>query len=136
MAGLGQVAPALPVRDIAAAVAYYEERFGFACPHRDDGFAVLTRDAARIHLWTKPCAGTRAAAAQSEPGLVRDDTCEVGEAAQFETDEVDALYAELQGTGVLHRVSTDGVTTTDFGTREFATTDLDGNLIEFYRWVR
>jgi hypothetical protein len=29
---------------------------------------------------------------------------------------------------------TGGVSTTDFGTREFATLDRDGNLIRFFRW--
>ena len=28
----------------------------------------------------------------------------------------------------------DGVGTTDFGTREFATLDLDGNLLSVFRW--
>jgi hypothetical protein len=28
----------------------------------------------------------------------------------------------------------DGVEDTEFGTREFATLDLDGNLITFFRW--
>jgi hypothetical protein len=37
---------------------------------------------------------------------------------------------------VLHPVSRNGVTETDFGTREFATLDADGNLIEFFRWAR
>jgi hypothetical protein len=37
---------------------------------------------------------------------------------------------------VLHDVSLDGVGTTDFGTREFATVDLDGNLLTFFRWER
>jgi hypothetical protein len=31
-------------------------------------------------------------------------------------------------------VSLEGVDTTDFGTREFATLDRDGNLLSFYRW--
>jgi hypothetical protein len=35
---------------------------------------------------------------------------------------------------VLHKVSRGGVTETDFGTREFACLDLDGNLIEFFRF--
>ena len=35
---------------------------------------------------------------------------------------------------MLHRASVDGVDDTDFGTREFATVDLDGNLITFFRW--
>jgi hypothetical protein len=29
---------------------------------------------------------------------------------------------------------TDGVKTTDFGTREIDTLDRDGNLITFFRW--
>jgi hypothetical protein len=32
-------------------------------------------------------------------------------------------------------VSRGGVDETDFGTREFATLDRDGNLLTFYRWV-
>ena len=35
---------------------------------------------------------------------------------------------------MLHHVSRGGVTATDFGTREFATLDQDGNLISFFRW--
>ncbi len=36
---------------------------------------------------------------------------------------------------MLHPVSKDGVSNTDFGTREFATLDSDGNLLTFYTWV-
>ena len=50
--------------------------------------------------------------------------------------ERNGLYAELAMTDVLQSVSRDGVTETDFGTPEFATLDADGNLIEFFRWVR
>ena len=35
---------------------------------------------------------------------------------------------------VLHPTSRGGVAATDFGTREFATLDLDGNLLSFFRW--
>ena len=35
---------------------------------------------------------------------------------------------------VLHPTSRDGVATTDFGTREFTTLDLDGNLLSFFRF--
>ena len=54
--------------------------------------------------------------------------------ARIEVADVDALFAELRDAGVLHPTSRDGVTTTDFGTREFATLDLDGNLLSFFRW--
>jgi hypothetical protein len=55
-------------------------------------------------------------------------------AARIEVSDVDALFAELQSAGVLHDVSRPGVTATDFGTREFATLDSDGNLLTFFRW--
>jgi hypothetical protein len=46
-----------------------------------------------------------------------------------------ALYraSELQRSDVLHPVPRNRVDTTDFGTREFATLDLDGNLLTFHR---
>jgi hypothetical protein len=37
---------------------------------------------------------------------------------------------------VMHPVSRNGVTETDFGTHEFASLDADGNLIKFFRWAR
>jgi hypothetical protein len=53
---------------------------------------------------------------------------------RIEVADVDALFEELQSAGVLHDVSRGGVTATDFGTREFATLDGDGNLLTFFRW--
>jgi len=42
--------PALPVRDVGAAVAHYRDRFGFEAPHEAADFAVLVRDDAVLHL--------------------------------------------------------------------------------------
>lgn len=138
MAGLGRTIPALPVRDVTKAVDDYRDRFGFTALHVDEGFAVMERDEARVHLWQ----------AGDESWPARDDLRErpidsgaesflAGTAScRIETEDVDGLYAELAAAGVLHSVSRDGVTETDFGTREFATVDDDGNLIEFFRWVR
>jgi uncharacterized glyoxalase superfamily protein PhnB len=138
MAGLGRTIPALPVRDVTNAVEHYRDRFGFTALHVDEGFAVLERDEARVHLWQ----------AGDESWSARDDLRErpidsgaesflAGTAScRIETEDVDGLYAELAAAGVLHSVSGDGVSETDFGTREFATVDEDGNLIEFFRWVR
>jgi hypothetical protein len=53
---------------------------------------------------------------------------------RIEVADVDALFGELQEKGVLHQVSRGGVDATDFGTREFATVDLDGNLLTFFHW--
>jgi catechol 2,3-dioxygenase-like lactoylglutathione lyase family enzyme len=136
-AGLGRTIPALPVRDVGAAVASYRERFGFEAPHVAADFAVLTRDDAVIHLW----------AAQDDEWHVREDLADrpicsgaesflAGTAScRIEVADVDALFGELQREGVLHG-SASGVTATDFGSREFHTVDLDGNLITFFRWER
>ena len=48
---LGRTIPALPVREAAAAVAHYRDRLGFEVVHQDEGFAVLRRDEAVVHLW-------------------------------------------------------------------------------------
>ena len=53
---------------------------------------------------------------------------------RIEVADVDALFAELEAADVLHPVSKGGVGATDFGTREFATLDLDGNLLSFFHW--
>jgi catechol 2,3-dioxygenase-like lactoylglutathione lyase family enzyme len=138
MAGLGQTIPALPVHDIVTAVSHYRARLGFTPLHVEDGFAVVQRDAAHLHLWQAGDASwldrddfrARPVVSGAESFLAGTASCRI------ETDDVDALYAELAPAGVLHPVSRDGVRETDFGTREFAALDADGNLIEFFRWLR
>jgi catechol 2,3-dioxygenase-like lactoylglutathione lyase family enzyme len=135
-AGLHRTIPALPVRDVRAAVADYRERFGFQRRHETDGFAVITRDDAVLHLWGASDEDWRARAdLHDRPICSGAESFIAGTAScRVEVTDVDALYAELEPTGVRHPVSHDGVTTTDFGTREFATLDRDGNLLAFFRW--
>jgi hypothetical protein len=136
VAGLHRTIPALPVRDVEAAVGYYRERFGFAAPHVTPGFAVLTRDDAVLHLWAASDVEWR-----TRDDLARRPVCSGAESfiagtasCRIEVVDVDALFAELQAAEVLHAVSRGGVTSTDFGTQEFATLDVDGNLLTFFRW--
>ena len=135
-AGLHRVVPALPVRDVAAAVARYRTAFGFEVGHESDDFAVLVRDEAVVNLWQAGDASwadrvdlaARPVVSGAESFLAGTASCRI------EVADVDALYVELRDAGVLHPTSRDGVTTTDFGTREFATLDLDGNLLSFFRF--
>src|SRR3954453_16615850 len=97
-----------------AAVAYYRERFGFDAPHVTEGFAVIERDDAVLHLW----------AASDEEGRTRADlaegpVCSGAESftagpssCRIEGADVDALFAELEDAEVLHPVSRVGVTET------------------------
>lgn len=138
MAGLGRTIPALPVQDVATAVAHFRDRLGFTTLHVDDGFAVVQRDDARIHLWQaadhswsrRDDLHERPVDSGAESFLAGTASCRI------ETEDVDGLYEELAAADVLHPVSREGVAETDFGTREFATLDADGNLIEFFRWLR
>jgi catechol 2,3-dioxygenase-like lactoylglutathione lyase family enzyme len=135
VAGLRRTIPALPVRDLPAAVAYYRDRFGFEAPHETDEFAVLVRDDAVLHLW-----GATDEDWRSRDDLDRQPICSGAESflagtasCRIEVSDVDALFAELQLADVLHDVSRAGVTATDFGAREFAALDSDGNLLTFFR---
>jgi catechol 2,3-dioxygenase-like lactoylglutathione lyase family enzyme len=135
-AGLGRTIPALPARDVPAAVAHYRERFGFQALHETADFAVLARDDAVLHLWgatdeqwrSRQDLADRPVSSGAESFLAGTASCRI------EVADPDALFAELEPRGVLHPVSRGGVDSTDFGTREFATLDLDGNLVTFYRW--
>jgi catechol 2,3-dioxygenase-like lactoylglutathione lyase family enzyme len=136
-AGMHRTIPALPVREMVAAVAFYTERFGFEVLHHDGGFAVLRRDEAVLHLWESGDEGWRSRDDfAAEPVRSGAESFIAGTAStRIEVAGVDGLYEELEDAGVLHPVSRDGVDDTDFGTREFATLDQDGNLLSFFRWV-
>ena len=139
---LSSAIPALPVRDVGAAVRHYSRGFGFESIHQDDGFAVLVRDQARLHLWRAGDDGWRARPADdlrespvrsgAESFLAGTASCRM---ALDRVEALDDLYVELAAAGVLHPGDAGAPRTTDFGTREFATVDHDGNLLEFYCWL-
>jgi catechol 2,3-dioxygenase-like lactoylglutathione lyase family enzyme len=135
-ATLSQAIPALPVRDAAAAVAFYRDRLGFTVLHHDGGFAVLGRDDAVVHLWEAGDETWRGRDSIERPVQSGAESFIAGTAScRIRVEGVDELYEELRGNDVLHPVSKDGVDATDFGTREFATLDSDGNLVTFFQWV-
>jgi hypothetical protein len=138
---LSTTIPALPVRDVAAAAAHFASRFRFSAVHQDDAFAVVVRDDSRIHLWRADDDGWRLRPVedlQDSPVRTGAEDFLAGTAScRIEVDSVtsvDQLYAELAAADVLHPKDRGSPVDTDFGTREFATLDLDGNLIEFFHW--
>jgi catechol 2,3-dioxygenase-like lactoylglutathione lyase family enzyme len=135
MVTLSKTIPALPVRDAARAVAFYRDKLGFDVLHQDDGFAVLRRDGAEVHLWEAADESWRERTADDKPVRSGAESFIAGTAScRIATEGVDELYGELRTRDVLHPVSRDGVQDTDFGTREFAALDLDGNLLSFFKW--
>lgn len=111
--------PVLHVMRSAEAVAFYCEALGFRLESvyrptegDDPGYVALRRDGARVHL--SSFAGDGKAG-----GLV-----------YLLVDDVDALFAELQGKGVpVDMPPTDQT----WGNREMYVRDADGNKIAFVR---
>ena len=136
MVTLTQTIPAMPVREMTAAVGFYCDRLGFDVLHHDAGFAVLCRDEAVVHLWESSDESWREREdAVTKPVCSGAESFIAGTASfRVQVSGVDELYEELSTADVLHPVSKKGVDDTDFGTREFATLDLDGNLVTFFEW--
>ena len=133
--GMHRTIPALPVRGMDVAVAFYREKLGFEPLWQDDGFSVLRRDEAVLHLWEAGDEEWRRRKDLAEKPICSGAESFIAGTAstRIEVGDVDALYVELAAAEVLHPVSRDGVSDTDFGTREFSTLDCDGNLISFFR---
>ena len=137
MTTLSQTIPALPVHDAARAVEFYRDRLGFDVVHQDAGFAVMSRDDAVLHLWEASDESWRDRDLLKRPVSSGAESFIAGTAScRILVDGVDDLFGELGRGDVLHPVSQEGVAATDFGTREFATLDLDGNLVTFFEWQR
>lgn len=125
--------PALPVRDIASAVAFYRDRLGFHAGYHDDGFAILTRDEIEVHLWaasdeswqSRSGAASRPVVSGAESFLAGTASCRI------EVQGIDALYAEYRESGVLYGPET-AVEAQPWGTREFPALDHERNLLTFY----
>ena len=127
--------PALPVREVGAAVAYYRDRFGFESPYVADDFAILARDEAVLHLWgaadeqwrSREDLSARPVCSGAESFLAGTASCRI------EVADVESLFGELAPRGVLLDGSLGEVESTDWGTRQFETVDLDGNLLIFFQ---
>nr|BDT32849.1 VOC family protein [Myxococcus sp. MH1] len=112
--------PALPVREIARAVEFYEHRLGFKARHVEPDFAILVRDAVELHLWAanKPdCPG-------AEPHLAGTASCRVRVTGLHD------LYREYQHQGVVH--PNGALTKQPWGDEDFTVLDADGNAIAFF----
>ncbi len=118
-----RVAPVLGVRDVRAAVAYYQERLGFHCDP-DEGifapgeeaavYAILERDGVSLHLQIR----------RRDTSAARE---RVESDAYFFVKDADALHAEFVRRGArILREPQDGP---NYGQRDFAVEDPDGNRV-------
>jgi catechol 2,3-dioxygenase-like lactoylglutathione lyase family enzyme len=104
---LRRIAPIFPVRDLGAALAHYQ-RLGFETrAYEGGGYGFATRDGVEIHLGTK--------------------TGDAVAAAYLFVEDAEALAAEWQSAGAEVHPPVD----TEWGQREGALVDPDGNVIRF-----
>ncbi len=106
------MATILPVRDLDAALDHYR-RLGFRVNPYDGGYGYAVRGSADLHLAVRP-------------GL---DPRQNASAAYLYVDDADALFAEWRAAGVEGQFFE--THHTDYGLREAAHIDLDGNLLRF-----
>lgn len=110
---LRRLAPVLPVRDLSRALEHYR-RLGFAVStYSGGGYGYGERDGWHVHFCV---------VAELDPMLTTS-------AVYLYVDDADALFAEWRSSGVsgqFHEPQD-----TEYGLREGAHIDLDGNLLRF-----
>ena len=111
------IAPVLPVRRFDAAIAHYT-RLGFdVSEYEGGGYAFAKRDEVWLHL-------------ESAPDLHPDAH---GAVCYLYVADADALYTEWRASGALGVLIP--ANDTEYGLREFAHFDPDGNLLRIGSWL-
>ena len=108
----GQVIPTLPARDIEETVAFYE-RLGFELVAEYPGeqrYAIVRRDDAELHFYEFPV-----------------DPKQNLSGCYLSIGDAPTLYAEWRAAGT---EIVQPLTETDYGLREFAVSDPNGNLVK------
>ena len=103
--------PILPVSSIPLSMAFYD-KLGFQKIWEDIDYGILRRDAIELHLWR--C---------NDPRIAENSTCRIL------VTEIDELYEVYNLLNVIHPKFPLGPE--PWGTRAFAITDPDGNLVKF-----
>ena len=108
-ARLNDAAPGFSVRDLDAAVRFYEEALGLSEAFRNESYAVMKRDAVSIHLSLDP-SGDRGGK---------------GFCTVF-VSGVDKVYETCRARGAK---ITRPIENSPYGLRDFVIADLDGNTL-------
>jgi uncharacterized glyoxalase superfamily protein PhnB len=108
--------PGLAVKDMHAALTFYEHKLGFRCTfkvhddlHPEIPYAIVRRDEVELHLSRSGDSAGRAS-------------------CYIDVDDADALFEEFRRAGVeIQRAIEDS----SYGMRDFNIKDLDGNVLGF-----
>jgi uncharacterized glyoxalase superfamily protein PhnB len=115
-----QIAPQFFTTDLAATLAYYQDRLGFECLstwHDPPVYAIVARDRHAIHFRLAP-------PPTPNPDKYADELLD----AYLFIEDADALYSEYAARGVAFTRDLDN---TPWNSREFVVKDCDGRLLAF-----
>ena len=112
MVKLLKATPVLPALNIQETVKFYEQKLGFVVWHHEDEYGIVMRDDIQIHFWK--C---------SNKNIAENSSC------RLTVEGVDEIFRQAQGVNIVHPNA--HLETKPWGMREFAITDLNGNLVWF-----
>lgn len=105
--------PVLASLNIKKSVQFYKEKLGFTrVSYLDDHYAVIARDNFVVHFW------------KCNNKIHPENT-----SCYVDVKDIDILYEELKSQHVIH--PNGKLENKEYGMREFAILDNDGNLIKF-----
>lgn len=122
--------PILPVKSIDDATKFYTTKLGFENLYSNDEYAIFGKDRVDIHVWAatdtswKERENNKPVVSGAESFIAGTASCRI-----FASD-VEALYDKYSKSQIIH--PNGKLNDTEYGTKEFAVLDQDGNLITFY----
>ena len=109
--------PIIPARDVEASAAFYRDRLAFSIVHTEREYGIVERDRVQIHFW-----GPSGIAPEHSDTMYR-----------VEVEGIDDLYEHCGRERIVHPNAP--LEPKPWGMREFAITDVDGNLVTFFEPV-
>ncbi|MEQ1874157.1 MAG: VOC family protein [Ilumatobacteraceae bacterium] len=113
---LSSAVPILPAQDIALSAAWYRDMLGFEIFRVEDGYGIVGRDDVYIHFW-------------GPSGIKPPDSMTM---TRLGVVGIDQWYEHCVALDIVHPNAP--LTLQEWGATEFATTDLDGNLVTFFEF--
>ncbi|MEM6260867.1 MAG: VOC family protein [Bacteroidota bacterium] len=104
--------PVLASLDIAESLKYYTEKLGFVVTFESPDYGIVMRDGVEIHFW-----------------LADDKIYPESTSCYVRVEGIEALYEEVKAAVEIH--PNGKLETKPWGQKEFAISDVHGNLLRF-----
>jgi catechol 2,3-dioxygenase-like lactoylglutathione lyase family enzyme len=106
--------PIIPAQDVDTSTSWYRDILGFDVVHVESEYGIVERDEVGVHFW-----GPSGIAPEESTTMFR-----------IRVEGIDELYDLCRSEDIVHPHAP--LEEKPWGAREFAITDLDGNLLTFF----